>query len=437
MYRRVISTGIAALTLAGSIVFTAGTARAEPATTVAFTTGGSATLYRGLAFDTCTAPPLSTIQAWGTSPYRAVGVYIGGPNRTCAQPQLTPAWVTSVTRLGWRLLPVYMGLQAPCIIGRPSSVKITPHQAATQGTASAADAVAAARALGMLPGSAIYADMENYDVTDAACRAEVLRYLSSMTKELHRRGFLSGVYANLGSGGAQLSGIFGSSSYARPDALWIARWDLNSSLTGWAGIPDAQWAVHQRAKQYRGDHTETYGGVTLNIGNDRLDAPVATVAYRYTVTSGTPLNARTGPSTAYPVAHTYSPGAGLNVACQSPGQVVGTTNVWDRLTNGSWVTDYYMSTPSNTTFSSPLPRCYYPYQVLPTSGVNKRATPSSSGTITGNLPYGSLAWMYCQRAGSKVGTTSVWDRVEGGSYVSDLYVATPSKTTYSGPMQRC
>ena len=37
----------------------------------------------GLAFDTCTAPALATVRAWGASPYRA----IGGVNRTCGQPQ--------------------------------------------------------------------------------------------------------------------------------------------------------------------------------------------------------------------------------------------------------------------------------------------------------------------------------------------------------------
>jgi hypothetical protein len=43
----------------------------------------------------------------------------------------------------------------------------------------------------------------------------------------------------------------------------------------------------------------------------------------------------------------------------------------------------------------------------------------------------------CQRAGSKVGTTSVWDKLDDGNYVSDFYLATPSKTTYSQPLPRC
>jgi hypothetical protein len=43
----------------------------------------------------------------------------------------------------------------------------------------------------------------------------------------------------------------------------------------------------------------------------------------------------------------------------------------------------------------------------------------------------------CQRSGSKVGTTAVWDRLDDGTYVSDYYLATPSKTTYSSPLPRC
>ena len=411
-------------------------AAAEPATTVAYPAGAAATRYNGLAFDTCTAPSLAQIKAWQASPYRAIGIYIGGPNRTCSQPQLTSSWVSAVAKLRWRLIPIYMGRQAPCTY-RPNAVEITPAYAAAQGKASADDAVAKAKALGIRPGSAIYGDMEHYVPTDSACRTAVLRYLSAWTKELHHLGYLSGVYAHLYSGAKHLSSTYTSTTYARPDALWIARWDGNSSLTGWAGIPNAQWANHQRAKQYRGDHKETYGGVTLNIDNDRFDAPVATVSYSYKVTSKTSLNARTGPSTSYPVARTYPSGSTLKVVCQTRGSKVGTTYVWDKLSTGTYVTDYYVSTPSNTGYSAPLPRCAYPYQVTAADGLNKRTGPGTSYRVVGSLPNGALAWVTCQRAGTKVGTTSIWDRLNDGYWVSDYYVATPSNTTYSKPIPRC
>src|SRR5215475_1240800 len=86
--------GAAALLTLGLVVFVPQPAAvAEPSTSVPYASGGAATRYAGPAFDTCTAPPLSTMQAWLASPYRAIGIYIGGTNRGCAQPQLTSSWV--------------------------------------------------------------------------------------------------------------------------------------------------------------------------------------------------------------------------------------------------------------------------------------------------------------------------------------------------------
>jgi uncharacterized protein YraI len=411
-------------------------ALAQPATTVNYTAGASATRYSGLAFDTCTAPTLAAIRAWAASPYRALGVYIGGVNRTCKQPELTATWVTAVSVMKWRLLPVYKGLQAPCG-GKPTDQKITPSVAASQGRAAAGDAVAKAKALGMTGGSALYNDMEPYAATDAACRTAVLRYLSGWAEEAHRLGYVAGIYAQLGSGARNLAESYTSTSYARPDALWIARYDGVSSLTGWAGVPDSKWAVHQRAKQYRNSHIETYGGVTLNIDNDRVDAPVATVGYSYRVTSSTTLNARSGPSTSYPVVRAYQPGSTLTVVCQAPGSAVGTTSVWDKLTDGSYVTDYFVSTPSSSGYSAPLPRCSYPYQVAASGGLNERTGPGTTYPVAGTLPDGSLAWLACQKAGTTVGSTPIWDKLADGRWVSDYYVVTPSNTTYSKPVPRC
>lgn len=157
-------------------------AAAEPATSVSYPGSATATRFTGLAFDTCTAPTVAQMTAWKASPYKAIGIYFGGVNRGCTQPQLTASWVSTVTRMGWRLIPIYMGYQAPCTT-RVNAVKMTVPSAATQGTSQAADAVAKAAAIGLLPGSAIYGDMEHYNASDATCRATVLRYLSSWTKE--------------------------------------------------------------------------------------------------------------------------------------------------------------------------------------------------------------------------------------------------------------
>ena len=425
------------LLTAGLLLGPALPAAAEPATSIAYPVSATATRYIGLAFDTCTAPTVAQLTAWKASPYRAIGVYIGGVNRGCAQPQLTASWVSSVTKLGWRLIPIYVGYQAPCTF-HPNAVKMTASSAATQGTSQAADAIAKARALGILPGSAIYGDMEHYNATDTTCRATVLRYLSSWTKELHRQGYVSGVYAHQSSGARHLAEVYNSTSYARPDALWIARWDLNSAvstLTNWPLISNRYWLIGQRAKQYRGDHLETYGGVTLNIDNDRFDAPVASVAYAYTVRVA--VFSRTGPGTSYPATATLAANSGVRVVCQTYGTKIGTTIVWDKLTNGTYVSDYYVRSPSNTGYSPPIPGCSYPYQTTIDNLARRKGPSTTYERYPGLLPIGSLAWVTCQRAGGKVGTTVVWDRLTDGSWVTDYYVANRSNTTYSAPIRRC
>jgi uncharacterized protein YraI len=431
----VIALAAAVLTGVGGMAGQADAA-VGPATTVGYAPGATATLYSGRAFDTCTAPPLATITAWGASPYRAVGVYIGGVNRTCAQPQLTASWVSAVSQLKWRLLPVYKGLQAPCG-GKPTDQKINPATANTQGTAAADDAVAKAKALGMVSGSALYNDVETYATGDAACRTAVLRYVSGWTSEMHRLGYIAGVYAQLASGAHDLAGVYTSASYARPDALWIARYDQSAALTGWAGVPDSDWAVAQRAKQYTNSHNETYGGVTLSVDNDQVNAPVASVAGSYKVTSSTATNALSGPSTSYPAVKAHSPGSALAVVCQAPGQKIHTTSVWDKLTDGSYVTDYYASTPGHPGYSAPLPRCSYPYQATAAGGLSERAGPGASYAVAGTLPNGALGWVTCQQSGSLVGSTRIWDKLTDGHWATDYYVATPSNTTYSSPVPRC
>jgi hypothetical protein len=103
--------------------------------------------------------------------------------------------------------------------------------------------------------------------------------------------------------------------------------------------------------------------VTINIDNDNRDTPVATVARPYTATGNNPVKSRTGPGTSYPVTGTHSPGSPVPVLCQSRGSQFGTTPVWDRLTDGTFVPDYRIRTPSKTGYSAALPRCMYPYQV--------------------------------------------------------------------------
>jgi hypothetical protein len=404
---------------------------ADPATVTAFSKQAAATRYTGAAFDACSAPPLSTMIAWGASPYRALGVYVGGPNRSCTQPNLTAAWVGSVTSRGWKLLPVYMGRQAPCS-SRPKAVKITASKTISQGKASADDAIATMTALGLQPGSIVYADMENYQATNAACRTAVIGYLSAFTRELHRLGYLSGVYVNLSSGAKDLAVAYQSTSYARSDAIWVARWDGSPRLTGLAAVPDQTWSAHQRIKQYLGDHIETHGGRRINIDTDWVDAPVATVTQAFLLS--TAAVARMAPSPAALGVASLARGTSVRVTCQTVGAKVAGSAIWDKFPDGSYVNAHDLSP---TAAQLALPQCYYPYQVTAAGGLSKRSGPAATTTAHGALATGALAWVVCQRPGAKVAGTKVWDRIDSGYYVSDYYVSTRSKTTYSAPIPRC
>ncbi|GAA0807818.1 glycoside hydrolase domain-containing protein [Spirilliplanes yamanashiensis] len=244
----------AALTL---VLAPAGPARAEPGT------------FQGYGFDACAAPSSATMQAWLASPYRAIGIYFGGSNRACPQPNLTAAWVAQQRAAGWHLMPIYLGKQASCTLStKPDRIDDT--RAAAQGRAAADDAVVQARAIGLPRESVLIYDMEAYRTDDAACRAGVLAYMSAWTARLHDHAYFSGFYSSMASGMADQVAAYHRAGYVRPDYIDFARWD-NVATVDDPAIPATYWSPHRRMKQYRGGHVETWGGVSINIDNDYLD----------------------------------------------------------------------------------------------------------------------------------------------------------------------
>ena len=165
--------------------------------------------YTGLGFDQCHAPAQSAMDAWlKASPYRAVGIYISGASRGCRdQPNLTPTWIGTQLANGWRLLPITLGPQASCNPSFPRygndpviSTKLNAagayQKAFRQGTAEASTAVVAAQAIGIVPGSTLWYDLEGYDVTNGPCRESSLSFLSAWTQQVHALGYVSGVYSS-------------------------------------------------------------------------------------------------------------------------------------------------------------------------------------------------------------------------------------------------
>jgi hypothetical protein len=253
--------------IAESLVRPRPTLRAAHASRAPATASVGGSVFTGLGFDTCSAPSTKAMAAWAESPFRGVGVYIGGENSACSQPNLSASWVSAMTTAGWHIIPTYVGLQAPTS-SCSSCAKLSIAAAGTQGMAAAEDAVAESGAIGIGPGSPIYFDMESYSPTTSATTA-VLTFLAAWTEKLHQLGYQSGVYSSSGSGIADLADAYGT-TYVSPDSIWIANWN-NAENTLDPVVPSTAWPNHQRIHQFRGGHDDTYGGVTINVDSDFVD----------------------------------------------------------------------------------------------------------------------------------------------------------------------
>ncbi len=287
--------------------------------------------YTGLGFDQCLAPEQWKMDAWlEASPFRAVGIYISGASRGCRdQPNLTPTWVSTQLVNGWRLLPITLGPQANCnprfprygndpVISGKLNQAGTYQKAFRQGTDEASTAVAAAQALGIVPGSTLWYDLEGYDVNNSTCRESSLWFLSAWTQQLHALGYVSGVYSSAGSGIKSLDDarVLRAGTFALPDQIWIARWD-NEANTSTTYIRSDGWLPGRRMKQFQGGHDEKWGGVTINIDRNYLDlysgpAPPAVQSHCH----GTPVDLDNYPRLKAPRRHhTPNPGQVTALKC--------------------------------------------------------------------------------------------------------------------------
>jgi hypothetical protein len=246
-----------------------------PAAMAPASVGGAA--FTGLAFDTCAAPSASAMRSWLSSPYRGVAVYIGGSERACGDGNLSAAWVAAVNAMGWRLIPTYVGPQAPCV-NQSGLGTISASAASAQGVANAADAVTQAKRFGMGPGTPIYYDMEAYSPS-GGCSNTVTSFVSGWTSELHALRYKSGAYGSPGSLMTDMSSRMHSSGFAAPDDVWFAHWNglgNTSDQASYPGFPNAYWP-HQRMHQYSGNLYQSWGGVGVSIDADRVDGDVAGV----------------------------------------------------------------------------------------------------------------------------------------------------------------
>ncbi|HYN93688.1 MAG TPA: sporangiospore maturation cell wall hydrolase GsmA [Pilimelia sp.] len=158
-------------------------------------------------------------------------------------------------------------------------------------------------------------------------------------------------------------------------------------------------------------------------------------------TTGGPLTMRTGPATITAAAGTLANGQRLTVQCQVYGErvrgPVRLTGYWDRLANGRFISDAYVSwSPARPAVrwcgagGAPV----VPYVASPGGPVNLRAGPGVAHRRTGRLATGTALTVLCMKWGDRVtgraSASHAWDLLSSGHHIADALVAwRPSRPT--------
>ncbi|KAJ2624576.1 hypothetical protein GGF44_005243, partial [Coemansia sp. RSA 1694] len=89
------------------------------------------------------------------------------------------------------------------------------------------------------------------------------------------------------------------------------------------------------------------------------------------------LNCRTGPTTKTKISKVYSLGDDVQIVCQTTGERVSGTDIWDKTPDNCYVLDYYLSTGFSGIF---MPLC---------NGTSSAKTSSSPASTTATSKSGS------------------------------------------------
>lgn len=80
-------------------------------------------------------------------------------------------------------------------------------------------------------------------------------------------------------------------------------------------------------------------------------------SYNVTGTGGVGLRARSAPSTSASILRVIPEGGAIDISCQTHGDSVNGSPIWDKLTDGSYISDFYTTTPVYAAYSPGIPVC--------------------------------------------------------------------------------
>src|SRR5215472_13777697 len=168
------------------------------------------------------------------------------------------------------------------------------------------------------------------------------------------------------------------------------------------------------------------------------------------------VNARQGPGSNFPVVHGVANNSQIDIVCQVHGEVVNGSNIWNKLADGTYVTDFYCDTPNFNAFSPPIAVCQGEAQPTPVppqpspvppqpstyqnhivnapEGLNARKGPGTAFPGVRLVPNGSAIDITCQVQGEVVSGSNIWNRLGDGSFVTDFYCDTANFQACSSPM---
>jgi len=234
------------------------------------------TAFSGKGFDTCAAPSDAQMDDWyAHSPYRGVGVYIGGSSYLCKTGDspsggYTADWVQHQAATGWGMWAIYAGKQGPDL----TAANADPQ---ARGVEDGADAARQAQKLGFASGTTVFLDIEPYH-EDATAHA-VNTYMKAFADELTKGGYRLGVYGgslNRATGHSVLGDLVAdpslSSLVAAVDIAGTTASQANfNATTNDQYVPSTMWGKHQRIHQYTQGASRQFGSTTLSVDDDVVD----------------------------------------------------------------------------------------------------------------------------------------------------------------------